>query len=217
MSLDFEQARFAMIEQQVRPWEVLDPRVLAAMSAQKREDFVPVPYRKLAFADLAIPLDHDEFMMKPNLEGRMLQALDLEPEDCVLEVGTGSGYVTACLGDLARSVLSIDVHADFIERARARFQGEARANIKVQQADLADFEPGRQFDAICITGAVLDLPGRVLGWLRPGGRLFAVIGQTPVQEAVRWRRTADGIARESLFETEVPYLRGFAPKPVFTL
>lgn len=217
MSLDFEQARSAMIERQVRPWEVLDPRVLGAMTAQKREDFVPVQYRKLAFADLAIPLDHHEFMMKPVVEGRMLQALDLQPEDCVLEVGTGSGYITACLGDLARAVLSIDVHVDFVERARARFQSEARTNIEVRQADLADFEPARQFDAICITGALSALPDRVFAWLRPGGRLFAVVGQAPVLEAVRWQCTADGIVRESLFETEVPYLRGFEPQPAFVL
>ncbi len=217
MAIDFEQARFAMIEQQVRPWEVLDPRVLDAMRAIKREDFVPPRHRKLAFADLALPLEHDETMMKPTLEGRMLQALDLAPEDSVLEIGTGSAFVTACLGHLARAVVSIDIHADFIERARARFAGGQFANIALQQADIASFDPGCQFDAVCFTGAVTELPVRALSWLRPGGRLFAVRGHAPAQEAVRWLRCGDAFEPLSLFETELPYLHGFAPTPRFVL
>jgi protein-L-isoaspartate(D-aspartate) O-methyltransferase len=217
MSIDFEQARFAMIEQQVRPWEVLDPRVLDAMHAIKREDFVPPRHRKLAFADLVLPLEHGESMMKPNLEGRMLQALDLVPEDSVLEIGTGSGFITACLGHLARAVVSIDIHADFIERARMRFADGAHTNISLRHADLASFEPGCQFDAVCFTGAVTELPPRALSWLRPGGRLFAVRGHAPAQEAVRWLRRGDTFEPLSLFETELPYLHGFAPTPRFVL
>lgn len=217
MVIDFEQARFAMVEQQIRPYEVLDLRVLEAMTAVKREDFVPSRHRKLAFADMALPLEHGESMMKPTLEGRMLQALDLAPEDSVLEIGTGSGFITACLGHLARAVVSIDIHADFVERARSRFVGGEYANISVQQADVCRFEPGRQFDAVCFTGAVVDLPERALGWLRPGGRLFAVRGLAPTQEAVRWLNRDGRIDALSLFETELPYLAGLSPVARFAL
>jgi protein-L-isoaspartate(D-aspartate) O-methyltransferase len=217
MVIDFEQARFAMVEQQVRPYEVLDPRVLDAMSKVKREDFVPMRHRKLAFTDMALPLEHGETMMKPTLEGRMLQALDLAPEDSVLEIGTGSGFITACLGHLARAVVSIDIHADFVERARSRFVGGEYANINVQQADVTRFEPGRQFDAVCFTGAVVDLPERVFNWLRPGGRLFAVRGLAPAQEAVRWLNHDDRIEELSLFETQLPYLAGLSPVARFAL
>ncbi|PKM15180.1 MAG: protein-L-isoaspartate O-methyltransferase [Gammaproteobacteria bacterium HGW-Gammaproteobacteria-2] len=217
MVIDFEQARFAMVEQQVRPYEVLDPRVLDAMSKVKREDFVPMRHRKLAFADMALPLEHGESMMKPTLEGRMLQALDLAPEDSVLEIGTGSGFITACLGHLACAVVSIDIHADFVERARSRFVGGEYANINVQQADVTRFEPGRQFDAVCFTGAVVDLPERVFNWLRPGGRLFAVRGLAPAQEAVRWLNHEGRIEELSLFETQLPYLAGLSPVARFAL
>ncbi|MDP1697454.1 MAG: protein-L-isoaspartate O-methyltransferase [Xanthomonadaceae bacterium] len=217
MVIDFEQARFAMVEQQVRPYEVLDLRVLDAMSKVKREDFVPMRHRKLAFTDMALPLEHGEMMMKPTLEGRMLQALDLAPEDSVLEIGTGSGFITACLGHLARAVVSIDIHADFVERARVRFVGGEYANISVQQADVTRFEPGRQFDAVCFTGAVVDLPERAFSWLRPGGRLFAVRGLAPVQEAVRWLNQDGRIETLSLFETELPYLAGLSPVARFAL
>lgn len=217
MAIDFEQARFAMIEQQIRPWEVLDPRVLDAMRAIKREDFVPPRHRKLAFADLVLPLEHDETMMKPAVEGRMLQALDLAPEDSVLEIGTGSGFITACLGALARAVVSIDIHGDFVERARSRFAGGAHSNISLREADVASFDPGCQFDAVCFTGAVTELPIQALSWLRPGGRLFAVRGHAPAQEAVRWLRQDENFVPLSLFECELGYLRGFAPTPQFVL
>lgn len=217
MAIDFEQARFAMIEQQIRPWEVLDPRVLDAMRAIKREDFVPPRHRKLAFADLVLPLEHDEAMMKPAVEGRLLQALDLAAEDSVLEIGTGSGYITACLGVLARAVVSIDIHGDFVEKARARFGGGTHANISLFEADAVSFDPGCQFDAVCFTGAVTELPTRALSWLRPGGRLFAVRGHAPAQEAVRWLRCGERFEPLSLFECELGYLHGFAPTPQFVL
>ena len=217
MTIDFQQARFAMVEQQVRPWDVLDPRVLDTLMTVRREDFVPPRHRKLAFADLPLPLEHGEVMMKPVLEGRMLQALALEAGDEVLEVGTGSGFVTACLAALARDVVSIDRHADFVERARARLTGEGVANVRLETADVFDWQPGRQFDAICVTGAVATDPERFGAWLKPGGRLFVVHGLSPVQEALRITRRGEGFHRESLFETDIPYLHGAAPAPHFTL
>ena len=113
MSMNFEQARFNMVEQQVRPWEVLDDRVLKLLESTHREDFVPVKYRKMAFADMAIPLDHGQQMMKPVVEGRLLQALELQPDETVLEIGTGSGFITTCLAHLAKRVVSVDIHEQF--------------------------------------------------------------------------------------------------------
>ena len=217
MTIDFQQARFAMVEQQVRPWEVLDPRVLETLMSVRREDFVPPRHRKLAFADLPLPLEHGEVMMKPVVEGRMLQAMAIEPGDEVLEIGTGSGFVTACLAALARDVTSIDRHADFVERTRARLVAESITNVRVETADVFTWTPGRQFDAICITGAVATDPDRFGAWLKPGGRLFVIHGQSPVQEALRITRRGEGFHRESLFETDVPYLHGAEPAPQFTL
>lgn len=217
MTIDFQQARFAMVEQQVRPWDVLDPRVLETLMTVRREDFVPTRHRKLAFADLPLPLEHGEVMMKPVVEGRLLQALALAPSDEVLEVGTGSGFVTACLANLAREVTSIDRHADFIERTRARLVADGVTNVRLETADVFTWQPGRQFDAICITGAVATHPERFADWLRPGGRLFVIHGQSPVQEAILITRDGDGFLRESLFETDVPYLHGAEPAPQFTL
>jgi protein-L-isoaspartate(D-aspartate) O-methyltransferase len=215
MPIDFQQARFAMVEQQVRPWDVLDPRVLDTLMNVRREDFVPVRHRKLAFADLALPLEHGEAMLKPVLEGRALQAVNLAASDEVLEIGTGSGFLTACLAVLAREVVSIDRHTDFVERARARLAAEGIANVRLETADAFAWNPGRQFDAIVVTGAVATDPERFGAWLKPGGRMFVVHGLSPVMEALRITRRDDGFNRESLFETDLPYLHGAAPAPRF--
>jgi len=217
MSIDFQQARFAMVEQQVRPWDVLDPRVLEILMTVPREDYVPARHRKLAFADLALPLEHGESMMKPVVEGRMLQALALQPEDQVLEIGTGSGFITACLARLSHEVTSLDIHADFTERARARLQADGYVNVRLETADALSWQPGRQFDAIAVTAAVAETPERFVEWLRPGGRLFVVHGLSPVQEALLLTREGEGLLRESLFETDIPYLRGAEPAPRFVL
>ena len=218
MPIDFELARHAMVEQQVRPWEVLDTRVLDVLGEIRREDFVAPRHRKLAFADLALPMEHGEFMLKPLVEGRLLQALDLAPEDEVLEIGTGSGFLTACLAQLARAVTSIDLHADFVARARDRLQALGMTCARVEQADALSFEPGRQFDAIAVSGAVAEIPARFRGWLKPGGRMFVVRGASPVQEAVTLTRNGESdFSIESLFETDVPYLRGAAPVTRFAL
>jgi protein-L-isoaspartate(D-aspartate) O-methyltransferase len=218
MSIDFELARFNLVEQQVRPWEVLDPRVLDVLGKVRREDFVQPRHRKLAFADVALPLEHGEAMMKPVVEGRMLQALELEDSDEVLEIGTGSGFITACLAHLARAVVSIDMHEDFVARARARLQGLALNNARIETADALDFRPGRLFDAICVTGAVAELPQAFVSWLRPGGRLFVVRGHSPAMEALRVRLDAEGrVQHDSLFETDLPYLRGAEPRARFVL
>jgi len=217
MSLNFEQARAAMVEQQVRPWEVLDPRVLEVIASVPREDFVPAAQRQLAYADLPLPLPLGETMMKPVVEGRLLQALGLAPEDEVLEIGTGSGYVTACLARLAREVVSIDRHREFVDAARALLGQQGVSNVRFEVADALAFEPGRQFDAIAVTAAVAEVPETFTRWLKPEGRLFVIRGESPVQEAVRITRRGEHLHVESLFETDVPYLHGAAPVPRFTL
>jgi protein-L-isoaspartate(D-aspartate) O-methyltransferase len=217
MTMNVEHARHAMIEQQVRPWDIVDLQVLAAMSAVPRENFVPAAYRDLAFADTALPIGHGETMFKPVLEGRMLQALKLQANDEVLEVGTGSGYITACLASLCRSLVTVDLHADFIAGAKERLAALDLNNVRFEQADALAFDPGQQFDAIAVTGAVTDVPQVFLDWLRPGGRLFIIHGQSPAQEAVCLTRSAQGFDTESLFETDIPYLVGAQPVDRFSL
>jgi protein-L-isoaspartate(D-aspartate) O-methyltransferase len=217
MSLNFDQARFAMIEQQIRPWDVLDPRVLDALMLVHREDFVAEAHQQLAFADLSLPLAHGEVMMKPVIEGRLLQALTLEAGDDVLEIGTGSGFVTACLAQLAREVVSIDVHGDFIDIARQRLLQAGVSNARLEVADALNWQPGRKFDAIAVTAAVATIPAAFGEWLKPGGRMFIIRGQSPAQEALRVIRREHSLHLESLFETDVPYLHGAEPAPRFTL
>ncbi len=219
MIFDFDKARMAMVEQQIRPWEVLDPRVLETLRTVRREEFVPTLHRKLAFSDLELPLAHGQVMMRPVVEGRMLQALALEADEAALEIGTGSGFIAACLGYLGHEALSVEIFPDLAEAAAARLSRLGFANVRVLQADaLAGFDPGRRFDAIAVTGAVERVPERFLGWLAPGGRLFVVEGRAPAMEAALYVREEEGgMRRESLFETELPYLIGAEPKPRFRL
>lgn len=217
MSLNLDQARHAMIEQQVRPWEVLDPRVLETLAAVRREDFVPAAYRQLAFADLPLPIGHGEIMMKPVVEGRLLQALSVAGGDEVLEIGTGTGYLTACLALLGRAVHSIDCHEDFVANARRRLDAAGITNVRTETADAFDWQPERMFDAIAVTAAVANVPEQFGQWLKPGGRMFVVHGLSPVQEATLFTWRDGSLNGESLFETDIPYLRGAEPIAKFTL
>ena len=216
MTMDYEKARGLMVEQQVRPYDVLDARVLDALVSIPRDAFVPAAHRALAYADAALPLGHGEYMMKPVVEGRVLQSLDVQAGEDVLEIGTGTGFLTACLGRLAREVHSIDLHADLAESARARLDTMGLgANVRVEVADAFAWQTDRRFDAICVTGAVSSIPARFLQWLRPEGRLFVVRGTSPAMEAVVARNDVNGPRIESLFETDLPYLVGAAPAPRF--
>ena len=156
-------------------------------------------------------------MMKPVLEGRLLQSLQPQAHESVLEIGTGSGYLTACLGQLAREVISIELHADLADAAQARLAAQAIGNVQVRCADVLSWNPGRSFDVICVTGAMDSLPARFVEWLNPNGRMFIVHGQSPVMDAVLVHRTVNGSRIETLFETDLPYLVGAAPTPTFTL
>jgi len=219
MTFNFNAAREAMVEQQIRPWDVLDLRVLDVLSRLPREAFVSDAHKSLAYADLALPIGHGETMMKPVLEGRSLQALALNPDDEVLEIGTGSGFLTACMASLAHSVISIEQHPDLIDSARASLAAQGFSNVQIVQADALAWNPARHFDAICVTGAVATIPVQWLDWLRPGGRIFIVRGRAPAMEAVlvsHDSKDVNAFSTRSLFETELPYLTGAAPAPEFT-
>lgn len=219
MAMNIEQARQNMVENQVRPWEVLNARVLATLGRIHREDFVARAHRQIAFADLCLPLGHGEVMMKPVIEGRLLQALELQPDEEVLEIGTGSGFLTACLADLAGQVLSVDMHQDFIDAAGERLLAAGIHNARLQVAEaVLEWEPSRHFDAVVVTGAVAQIPERFLQWLKPRGRLFVVHGKSPAQQAVLLTREDDGrMGREGLLETDLPYLKHAAPITRFAL
>ncbi len=217
MTLNVEQARHAMIEQQVRPWNVVNLQTLDAMTAIPRENFVPDQYKNLAFTDTALPIGHNQWMFKPVLEGRMLQALQPKADDYVLVVGTGSGFITACLAHVARAVTSIDIYPEFIESAKSALKQLEFTNVQLEQADALSYQPSHQFDVIAVTGAVAHIPESFKQWLRPNGRLFVIHGVSPVQEAVCITRVGDHFSTESLFETDVPFLIGAAPKALFTL
>ncbi len=219
MAMNFEQARQNMVENQVRPWEVLDLRVLDVLTQVRREDFVAPAHRNMAFADLGLPLGHGEVMMKPVVEGRVLQALELQDTDEVLEIGTGAGFLTACMAKLARQVTSVDIHADFIATAGERLGKAGIANVRLEVAEAVDaYQPRGVFDAVVVTGAVHIVPERFVRWLKTGGRMFVVRGDSPAQQALLLTHEGDGRYREeSLFETDLPYLAHAAPARRFVL
>ncbi|OOG40372.1 protein-L-isoaspartate O-methyltransferase [Rhodanobacter sp. C05] len=217
MAMNFEQARLNMVENQVRPWEVLDARVLDVISRVRREDFVDAAHRQLAFADLCLPLGHGEVMMKPVVEGRVLQALDLQPTDHVLEIGTGSGFLTACMAALSAQVTSLDIHADFTAAAARRLLAAGIANATLVTGEAVNtWQPQGLFDALVVTGAVSEIPPRWLTWLKPGSRALVVHGQSPVQQVTLLTHEGAGRYREeTLFETDLPYLTHAEPSQRF--
>jgi protein-L-isoaspartate(D-aspartate) O-methyltransferase len=196
-------ARQQMVDQQIRTWEVLDPRVLDVFSAVPREAFVPPEYRELAFADAPIPIGLGQFMLAPKIQGRILQALSVVASDRVLEVGSGLGYLAACLSLLGSTARSIDIHPQFTASARANLRAVPNAHVEFETCD-AFAGPLGEYDAIAVTGSLPVYDERFERALRIGGRLFAIIGEAPVMDAILVRRVdnAEWI-RESLFETVV--------------
>lgn len=217
MSMNFDQARFNMVEQQVRPWEVLDARVLELLEKTHREDFVPVRYRKMAFTDLAIPLGHDQNMMKPVVEGRLLQALELKPDETVLEIGTGSGFITACLAQLAKHVVSVDIYEQFTSEAGARLKTKDILNVELETGDvMTGWQPEQAHDVLVVTGSVEDIPDHFRGWVNPQGRMFVVCGEGPAMEAkLLTKLNATEWREESLFETDLARLINAGKAPEF--
>ncbi|NND59772.1 MAG: protein-L-isoaspartate O-methyltransferase [Gammaproteobacteria bacterium] len=205
--MDLNLAREQMIDQQVRTWEVLDPVVLEVMSDLPRERFVPDGYRNLAYADTPIPIGQGQTMLTPKVEGRLLQALAVRRGDRALEVGTGSGYTAACLAALGASVTSLEIYPELVDSARETLARVGVPNVELLQQDATTLESKNQYDVIAVTGSVPVYDQRYAQALKPGGRLFIVVGQAPVMEAVLVTRAGDDdFIRESLFETVVPSL-----------
>ncbi|MCB1858032.1 MAG: protein-L-isoaspartate O-methyltransferase [Gammaproteobacteria bacterium] len=200
-----EHARFNMVQQQIRPWEVFDQRVLDVLNTLPRDTFVPAAYRKLAYADTEIPIAENQRMMCPKLEARLLQALHIKPGDKILEVGTGSGFLTACLAKLGSQVVSLEIHPELSTTAEAALAGHGIDNVKLMTADAFAGElPDGPYDAIAITGSLPQVPDDWKRLLNSGGRLFAVCGEAPVMEAWLITRTGDDSWHsEGLLETEL--------------
>lgn len=216
--MDFAKARMNMVEQQVRPWDVLDMRVLGVMETLPRERFMPEPYQALAYADTEIPLGHGEETLPPRVIGRMLQAVAPQPTDTVLEIGTGSGYATACLASLAAHVDSVERHDDLRLAARNRLHDLNITNAAPRTGTVApEWRPPRErYDVIAVNGAMTEYNDFLEQFLALGGRLFVVTGEPPIMEALLVTRTTeDNTLHEQLFETRVPPLAGFEPQPAF--
>ncbi len=206
---DFEQARVTMIESQVRTWEVLDQSVLDLLLVVRREEFVPEKHRALAFADMEIPLGHGEAMLSPKLEARMVQELGIRKTDKVLEVGTGSGYVTALCAKLGGQVVSVERIAEFSQSAARKLAGHGIQNVQLVVGEAPEGWPSAgPYDVILLTGSLPFLPDSLQNQLRSGGRLLAVVGEPPVMTAMLVTRISDHAFNSvGLFETSIPALR----------
>lgn len=211
MNIDY--ARQQMVQQQVRSWEVLDAAVLGVLAEVPRERFVPDDYRSLAFAETEIPIGHGEFMLTPVMEGRILQALEIEAGASVLEVGTGTGFLTACLASLGAQVTSLDIYGQFLTQARRNLDDLGIDGVEYLEMDATLSLPERTFDAVAVTGSIERFDPRFVQALNPGGRLFVVVGTPPAMEARLVVRDGDSDWRSTaLFETVLrPLVNGVEP------
>lgn len=207
--MNVEQARYNMVEQQIRPWEVLDQQVLDLLLKVRREEFVPPQYRSLAFVDMEIPLGHSEKMLSPKIEARLLQELAIQPGDRILEVGTGSGYMTALLASLGGHVDSVDIVPEFTQAAVAKLAAHRITNVMLETGDAArGWNRQAPYDAIVLTGSVPILPEAFKQALAPGGRLIAIVGEPPVMEARLITRVGNSAFNSiGLFETCIAPLK----------
>ena len=208
--MDIEQARYNMIEQQIRTWEVLDQSVLDLLGEIRREDFVPDSYKGLAFADIRIPLANNQTMMMPKEEARVLQSLELDKEASVLEVGTGSGYLTALLASKANSVKSIDIYPEFTNACQEKLAKCDISNVSIESTDIYQLlDSGQEFDAVVLTASLPKMDERFLQLVKDGGKMFVMIGDSPVMEAgLINKQNAHSWSMEGLFETDLPPLIG---------
>ena len=209
--MNIEQARFNMIEQQIRPWNVLNLSVLELLAVVKREDFVPDEHRALAFVDTEVPLPHGQYMLAPKVEARLLQELAVHKHERVLEIGAGSGHMAALLAHKAQQVTALEIEPDLARLAAANLQRAGVMNASVVQADgAAGLAGDGPFDVIVLSGSVAEVPQVLLSQLKVGGRLAAIVGAEPVMRAVLITRTGEqGLERRVLFDTVAPRLRGF--------
>jgi len=213
--MNIELARSNMIEQQIRPWDVLDSGVLALLAVVRREDFVPAAYRALAFVDTEVPLPtstgQTQCMLAPKVEARLLQELAVHKHERVLEVGAGSGFMAALLAHKAQHVTTLEIDPELARFARTNLQRAGVMNASVIQADGADgWRTEAPFDVIVLSGSVAEVPDTLLAQLKAGGRLVAIVGQEPVMRALLITRSADqALSRQVLFDTVAQRLRGF--------
>ena len=214
--MNMEKARFNMIEQQIRTWAVLDDTVLTTMGSVPRDIFVPDSLASLAYADIEVPLGHDEAMMFPRVEGRMLQELEINIDDNCLEIGTGSGYVTACMANMANHVHSIDIYDDLLASAHQSLAKVNVPNVQLEKKDaFSSWEANKNYDVIAITGSTPEYLPMFENLLKPGGRLFVIVGSNQVAHAMKVVREENDFIRSSLFETELKPLVGQEAKPTF--
>ena len=199
--------RRQMVEQQIRTWDVFDANVLNAFSGVPREGFVPADCTNAAYADAEIPLRHEQSMLRPSIVGRIMQALAIQADDSVLEIGTGTGYLTACLAQLANNVTSIEIFDEFVAQAEKNLANTGIENVSVQCMDATQELPAGKFDVIVVTGSVSEPDDKLIAALNPGGRLFLVVGESPAKTAILIKRGADeSIESVELFETDIPAL-----------
>jgi protein-L-isoaspartate(D-aspartate) O-methyltransferase len=210
-------ARFNMVEQQIRTWQVLDLKVLSLLSSLDRHLFVPAAFQALAYSDTELPLAHGECMLAPRVDARLLQDLQLQAHEHVLEIGTGSGYLTALLAMSCAHVTSLECHADFIAPAQQRLHACGLRNIDLRHSEgVPAHSTVQTYDAIVLGGSVASVPLALLAMLKPGGRLLGVIGEEPVMCATRVVRQADGQGHsQTLWDVVIPRLHGFAEKTAF--
>ncbi|GJM05387.1 MAG: protein-L-isoaspartate O-methyltransferase [marine bacterium B5-7] len=215
--MDFKQARFNMIEQQIRTWEVLDQDVLDLLNEIHREEFVPESYQNLAFADTSIPIGHGQTTMAPKFEARILQSLDVEPNESVLEIGTGCGYFTALLASSAKHIKSVDIFPDFIDTAREKIAKTKLTNIELENCDAYSLlEKTELYNVIVFTASLPSMDERFLNLLNDNGRLFIIVGESPAMEARLYtKQNKTSWSYDSLFETDLPALIGAKQKDEF--
>ena len=208
--MNFEQARLNMVEQQIRPWEALDQRVLDVILESPRDAFVPQDYQGIAYSDTRIPIGHGETMMSPKVEGRLLQALDIQAHERGLEIGTGTGYLTSLLAKFASHVTSVDIYEDFTEQARQRLALHGANNVDLLTDNGCDGMPSAgPYDFIAVTGAMATANPVLREQLAIGGRLFVVVGKSPIMEAQLIERSSENVfAEDTLFETDLKCLVG---------
>jgi protein-L-isoaspartate(D-aspartate) O-methyltransferase len=214
---DIAKARFNMIEQQIRPWDVLDTSILELLSVVKREDFVPVAYRSLAFADLEIPLLGGQCMLAPRVEARLLQDLGIAPTDRVLEIGTGSGYMAALLAHRAQRVISLEILPELVAMARDNLARAGITNAEVRCFDGSKGAPAESpFDVILLSGSVAEVPQSLLAHLKVGGRLGAIVGDEPVMRGtIVTRNSPIDFTTKARWDTVAPRLQNFAEPSQF--
>ncbi len=212
-----EQAQFNMVEQQIRPWEVLDQHVLDLMAATPRADYVPAAQRAMAFMDINIPLDHGAVMLQPKMEARLLQALEITKNDKILLVGTGTGHLASLLATLGKQVLAVDINSEFTAMAEKNLAAHHITNVTLVTGDAAaGWDTDQPYDVIFITGSLPVLPDSFRDTLAVGGRMVAIVGKAPVMEAkLIKRRNEHGWSETDLFETEIPALNNATPTDTF--